>query len=134
MLSEGLSGMYIGKMDLNEGQRHTEQGIAQGNTGVGKSSGINDDEATAIIQAGMNTFHQLPFVVALKTRQFMSKFMGSFGQALFDQAKGGVPINSGFTLSQLVQVGSVQQQNISHISNLFLSELSQLEAFCPIFA
>ena len=46
--AEGLAGMDVGQVHLDEGDGHRQQGIAQGDAGMGEGRRVDEDEADAL--------------------------------------------------------------------------------------
>ena len=46
--------MNVGEMDLDEGDFYRQQGVAQGDAGVGEGGGVEDDEIDAFVGGGVD--------------------------------------------------------------------------------
>ena len=66
MLAEAFPRMNIADMNFDKRQRHTKQGITQGNTGVGKGGGVDNDEGRIVLAGGMDAFNQDVLGIALQ--------------------------------------------------------------------
>ncbi len=54
MFAEILAGVDVGEVDFDEGDLYCQQGIAQGDAGVGEGGGVEDDEVDVFVGSRMN--------------------------------------------------------------------------------
>src|SRR5690606_34192483 len=66
MVPEWLPRMYVGQVDFDKGNGNRQQGIAQGNRGVGEGCRIDDDESDLLLAGQMNPVDQFVFGIALQ--------------------------------------------------------------------
>ena len=82
-------------MDLDKRDRHRRQGIAYGDTGVGKGSGVNDDQL-GLVGRLLDALHQFVFGIALQAVQLMTGRLGLLLERAVDVLQGGGAIEMGF--------------------------------------
>src|SRR5690606_14207675 len=76
VVTEGLAGVNVGKVDLDERNLPPQQGIPQGDAGMGEGGGIDDDEGYALVASGVDAFDQFVLPVALEAFTFMTLAAG----------------------------------------------------------
>ncbi len=70
--AEGLAGVHVRQVHLDEGNRHRQQGVAQGDAGVGEGGRIDDDETYIVARGPMDGLDQHMFRVALDELEAMA--------------------------------------------------------------
>ena len=110
-MTEIFAGMGVAEMQLHKGNRHAKQCIPECNGGVGVRAGI-DQDSLAQPHGLMDAFHEGPFEVALETIQFSPLSLGLLSKSLFDRCQFSVSVDPWLPLSQQIEVGSVQQQQM----------------------
>ena len=67
MMAERFTRKYVREMYFNIRNSNSGNRIAQGNAGMGKSRGINQNEIDAVATRLVHTLHQLRFGIALES-------------------------------------------------------------------
>src|SRR5210317_1741842 len=101
-------------MDLHERNPHGQQGISQGDTGMGVAGWVENNVIHLLIGGFVDGVNQNAFAVFLDMLQFMTAGAGKSCQVFHDLFQGPVTILSGFPAAQQVQVGAVQNKNACH--------------------
>ena len=82
-----------------------QQGIAQGDGGVGKRGRVEQDQIGAIVTAGMDSLQQLVLRIALITIETVAGFFGQAAQFVLDVRERTLAVEVRLPLPQQVQVG-----------------------------
>jgi hypothetical protein len=81
--TKGLAAVDIGQMHLNGWYAHSQNGIAESNTGVGVGARI-DNEQGRLRTTLLNTIDQRPFVIGLKGLELVPCHRGTLQQVLIN--------------------------------------------------
>src|SRR6185369_16514392 len=104
-----LTPVDVGKMYLNERQLNRGKRIADGNAGVGISSGI-DQDAVAIIRGSLNGIDQISLGVGLEKRDAAAEFFGQLPDGAVDLFQRQRTIHFRLAPAEEIKVGAVQYQ------------------------
>ncbi len=110
-MAEGFAPVDVGQVNFDEAQRDSSQCVAQSNTCMRKSAGVDDDEVRSIGARQMNTIDQSTFVVGLEKSKLRAFALGYWSQLSFDIRQRAAAIDSRLARAQQVQIGSVQNEN-----------------------
>lgn len=110
MLTEGLTGVHVREMNLNERDRDAQEGIPERDAGMGVRPGVDKDEGNALFARSVDAFDERVFGVALKRRQGVAQFQGQLGGCVFDFGQSNPTVFVGLPSPQQVQVGAIDEQ------------------------
>ena len=96
VMAKRFASVHIGKMHFDEWDAHRQQCVTYCDTGVGKCSGIYDDEINCFVAGGMNAPDQFVFGIALQRLQLMTIALGLFKQAGVDLSQSHGAVDAGF--------------------------------------
>src|SRR5574343_1932422 len=111
VMPERLPGMHVGKMHLDERNRHRRQRIAQCHAGMRVGRRIDDDGTDALITSRMNALDQGPFMIALERFQFNTSAFSHASQRHVDTREGNPAIMLRLTGAKQVQIRPMHYQN-----------------------
>ncbi|MNF71030.1 hypothetical protein D3C84_529680 [compost metagenome] len=97
-------------MNLDKGDGHAQQGIAQGDTGVGEGGRVDDDKIH-LAHGLMDAADQLMFGIGLQVFQGDTEFVGVLAQIGDDLIERLAAVDSRLPLAQQIQVGTVEQED-----------------------
>ncbi len=129
-MTEGLPGMNIWQVHLDKGDGHTQQGIADGDTGVGEGGRVDDDKIH-LAHGLMNAADQLVFGVGLQVFQADAEFTGAVRQIGDDLIERLAAVDTRLPFAQQIQVWSVKQKDsviLRHIEYI----LDDIAAICQL--
>ena len=108
MMAKLLALMHIGDMHLDHGGRDAEDAVVQGDTGmrVGACIEHHSVDTEAVV---LQTVDELALDVALLIGYLDSRIEGP--QLFQVVLKGAVPIDIGFTYTQQIKVGPIDDEN-----------------------
>ena len=101
-------------MDFDVGDGNGSERITQGNAGVGKGGGVDDDVIDFVFASGVDEVDEHAFVVVLDEFELVAEAGRHVGQALFDGFEGVVPVVRRFAAAEQVEVGAVDDKNKRH--------------------
>jgi len=110
-MPEGLPPMDVAQVNLHEGKRRGQQGVPQGNGGVGVGAGIDQDAVGLLSGRRLNGIHEAPLMVALGTTETDAPLPGPGRQLSVNLCQGDAPIDTGLTGAQQIQIGSMENQD-----------------------
>jgi len=105
--AEILAGVDIGEMHLDEGDLHRQQGIAQGDTGVGKAGRVEDDEIDVFERRRMDMINQFMLAVGLEGHQLPTNSPDLATQAFIDRIQRHRPVMVRLAATQQVKIRPV---------------------------
>ena len=108
MPAKFLARKYVGQVQFNKGYLDAEQRIPQGNAGVRECTGIEDDDVDTVPFSLVNAVNQFMLGIALKVFELVSSLPGFLLCPLYYVSKRFMAVYFGLTLSQQVEVGTVQ--------------------------
>lgn len=114
MGTEGFAGVDIGNMDLDSGEAGASDGVAEGDTGMGKSAEVEDEAVIAGIGPGGDLIDEGTFVVGLKAIDIDLKLGGEPGQLALKVLEGGGAVDFWLAFSEAVEVGAVENADGFH--------------------
>ncbi len=114
-MPERLARMHVGEMDLDERQLHREQGVTKRDAGVGEGAGIEDEEFEAFGACALDSVDQHVFGVALAGVERMAELDGERPRAVDDRFERVRAVDSRLSLTQQIQIRSVEQQQTGHV-------------------
>src|SRR3990170_5087826 len=97
-------------MDFDERDRHSRQGIAQGDAGMGESRGIDDYPSDLLLLGQLRPVDERSLVVALEADHRRTRKLRLSDQAAVDIRQGFATIDLRLAGTQQVQIGSMQDQ------------------------
>jgi len=109
VVAKGLAGVDVAQVHLHKRDRHGQQGITQGDGGVGVGAGI-DQQAFALAPGRLDAIHQDPLVVALEALQLGPQGLGPGRQGAVDLVEAAAAVEAGLPLAQQVEVGTVKHE------------------------
>lgn len=112
MVPEGFSCVDIGQMHLYNRHLNSCYRITQGDTGVGISSGIDNNSIRAIFSCFMKSIYQITLVVRLEKIYRHIELSRTESEGLVDVIEGMNPIVLWFTFAKQIKVGAVNDPNI----------------------
>src|SRR5688572_20405989 len=99
-MAELLPRERVREMQLDEGQFHAQQGVAQRDAGVRESAGIDDGERNAVRLRGLHAVDELVLRVALEGHELVAELRGRVFRAFFDRGEGVRAVNVRLSLPQ----------------------------------
>ncbi|MCY1181937.1 hypothetical protein D9M73_224720 [compost metagenome] len=117
MVAEGLAGVHVGQVDFDHRQFAGDQGVADGDRGVGPRGRIDDDPGAATA-GGVNPVEQFAFMVGLAKLNCQAELFGGTCAQGRDVCQGFVTVSRRFTGTEQVQVRAVEHQNDRGHQNL----------------
>ena len=114
-----LAGIHIRQMNFDEWQAGGEEGVAYRDTGVGIGSRVDNDEFDLVIPGLLDAIDNLAFAIRLEGLQCYALLTGHASQILVDLSECVGAIDFRFACTQQVQVGAMDDQNVSHLSKVF---------------
>ena len=126
-VSERLPGMHVGEVHLDKGELCAGKRIAKRDTGVCKSTWVDDYEVRALGR-GMNAIDELAFVVALKTLDIAAELCAEADQACIDVLQGAAPVNLRLPCAEEIEIGTVNDEYPCHRSSCpeFCASVAQI--------
>jgi hypothetical protein len=109
-----FSGKRIAEVNFDKRYLNGQKGIAQGNTCVRETTRVQDDEFDAVGLGLLDPVNEFMFGIALKAGEVMPQPFGAFNTAFFDVGEARRAVNIGFTRTQQVQVGPINEQKSGH--------------------
>ena len=110
--------MYVGQVDLNKRYLDTTQGVTQRDTGMRECSRIDQNKTYAILSCLVDMLYQLCFGIALNAFQAVATGRCLLLKPLVDICQRILPVVFRLTGTQQIQVGSIDDEQIRHISLL----------------
>ena len=114
MFPERLAGVDVRKMHFNERDVARGQGVAQGNAGVGIGRRVEQDESNLVLDRLLHPVHEFVLSVALEEADAVAGGLGLAAQTLIDGVQGVAAVVLRLARTEQVQVGSVDDQQVSH--------------------
>ncbi len=112
MMTKGFAGMHIREMDLHGRNGDRRQGISQRDAGMGQTAGIDENPGNTSVASGVNPIDQLAFVVGLKGIYSDPQFPRQKVQALVHILQRVPAIDFGFTGTEQIEIGTMQNQDL----------------------
>ena len=111
-MSKLLTSKRIAQVNLDERNPDSEERIAQCDTGVRKSTRIQDDEIDTIDGGLLDPVDQLMLRIALKAGQAVPQLGRQFLAACLDLLEPRATIDLGFTRTQQIEVRAIDKQEL----------------------
>ena len=89
-------------MYFNKGNGNAEQGIPQGDAGMGKGAGIYDYKVNPVFGGVVNPFHQFILSVTLQALAMVARVDAGLGQLLIDVSEGGGAVDLWFASAEKI--------------------------------
>jgi len=109
-VSKFLPGECIAQVNFNKRNLNGQNGISQRNACMRETTRIQNNKFDPVDLGLLNPVNELVFGVALEAGEVMSKLFCDLNATFFDVGKACRAINIGFTRTQQVQVGSIDEQ------------------------
>ena len=100
----------VGNMDLDDRKLRGVQRVEQGDRGVGKGAGVDDDAGIAVARR-LDAVDQHALVVALREFDREPQPLGFGPACLLDVGQGLAAVDLRLTLAQHVEIGPVEHQH-----------------------
>ena len=110
-MPEGLPGVNIGQMYLDERNSYPGEGVADRHAGVGIRGRIEYDEIHFLASCLLYSIDQFSFMVTLEALCGHAAALGGLYEAPIDVPKRLRAIDFGFTLSEKIEVRPMQKPN-----------------------
>ena len=107
-------GERIAQVNFDKRNLNGQKSVTQRNTRVRESARVQDDEVDPVNLGLLDPVNEFMFGVALKTGKVVSELIGKLNAAFFDVAESCRAVDIGFTRTQQVQVGPVDEQKGGH--------------------
>lgn len=112
-VAEGLAAVEVGDVDLDGGAGGAEEGVAEGDAGVGEGAAVDDNAIDAGIGGGGDAVEEGALVVALEKIEMGVR--GEFGaEGGFEVGEGGGAVDLGLTFAEAVEVRAVEDEEGFH--------------------
>ena len=115
VFAERLARLDVGQVHFNERDMARGQGVAQGDAGVGVGRGVEDDEGDLVFYRLLHPVHQFVLGIALEEADAMAGGLGLAAETRIDGLQGVVAVVLRLAVAEQVQVGSVDDQQFSHM-------------------
>src|SRR6188508_3234026 len=129
-LPEALARMNVREMHLDERNLHGEQRVPERDARVREPGGVEDDEGHVTRGRLMDACDQVGLRVALERGEAMTRFRRELCHLLVDLLQADVSVQPGLAHAQQVEVGTVEQQDVSHGPPRISSDGSEFSADC----
>ena len=110
LVAEGLAGVDVADVDLDDRGRDGGHGVGDGNRGVGVAARVEHDAAVGVKAHGLQAVHNLPLDVALEDiDRVLRELPSQFLQVLVERA---VAVHLGLAAAHKVQVRAVDDVDV----------------------
>src|SRR4029079_4268288 len=112
-LPDGLAGRRVREVHLDRGHGHRGERVPERQTGVGQGTRVDQDPA----RAGLRCVHgvdQNTFMVALAALDLAPELRRQVFQSLIDLGERDAPVDRGLTLTERVEIRTVEDQDLVH--------------------
>jgi len=100
MRTKLLAAVYVGKMHFNKRNRHRQQGIAQGDTGVGKGGGVDQYNLDTFMASIVYAIYQFVFGITLQGEQVVALSDATLGELSINIVERSIAVDLGFTATE----------------------------------
>lgn len=115
-MSKLLTGMDVGKMDLDGRYRDTTDGITEGNAGVRVGAGVDDQPCDPIGARLVDPIDQGALVIGLKGLDGSAVLLAEGDKLAVNLRQRRPTINLRLTGTEKIQIGAVQNEELQHES------------------
>ena len=117
-MTEFLAGLHIAHMNFNDGCRNGSDCIGDGIGIMGIGTGIEHyADAVGVEAGGMESVDKLALAVMLLVTQI---YLGKTDSETFEDCFESLgPVDAGFALSEQIEVGSVEDEDVFHFMCTF---------------
>jgi hypothetical protein len=109
-----FSGKRIAEVNFDKRYLNGQKGIAQRNTCVRETTRVQDDKIDPVDLGLLDAVNEFMFGIALKAGEVVSELFSAFNTAFLDVGEARRAVNIGFTRTQQVQVGPINEQKRGH--------------------
>ncbi len=107
MPSERFPGVDVGQVYFNKRDLNCSKGISKCNTGVGKSTRIDDDPGDFLLFCGVYALYESTFMVALEHVNRRAETPGCRAKPFIDDVERVGSVYPRFTRTQKIQIWPV---------------------------
>lgn len=111
LVAEGLAGVGVGEMDLDDRDLDALDGVVEGNGGVGERAGVEEDGEAAARGGLVQPVDEMAFVVGLAQVYAQAKGQGLVGEGIRDAVEGVMAVDLRLAGAEQVEVGAVQDHD-----------------------
>jgi hypothetical protein len=113
-MPEFFASIEVRQVHFDKGDFGGQHGVSQSNARVGEASEVNQHIVDLRGSCGMDAVDKLPFAVALKAVERMTRFDAGGTKAQINVVKGISAVYFGLSAAEKIEIGSIQYEYRCH--------------------